>query len=147
MRKESKIAGIVSAVVIAFLAAAATESGRRIAQQVFLFLSGKPASCPTIAGDWNHQTLGGIPLILRQTECRVSGTYETPRRKYTIKAEYSNGAFHGTLLKLPKAAGDCSSELPLLISVVDEQTRLKMVTTGMDCDGSPADPPVIWVHG
>lgn len=105
-------------------------------------------SCPTIAGDWNYQTRAErIPLILKQTGCRVSGTYENSRRKYTINAEYSNGAFLGTLLKAPKAAGDCSSELPLLIRANNERTSLTMVTTGMDCDGSAADAPGIWVHG
>jgi hypothetical protein len=147
MRKEGKVAGLVSAVVVAFLAAAATETGRRFGERVVRFVSGNPVSCPAIAGDWNYQTPGGIiPLILSQTECRVSGTYETARRKYTITAEYSEGAFHGKLVKLPKAAGDCRSELPLLIRVNDEQT-LTMVATGMDCDGSPADPPGLWVHG
>jgi hypothetical protein len=147
MRREGKVAGVVAAVVIAFLVAAVTEPGKKIGERVVESLGWGSVPCPTIAGDWHYQTLDGIPLILRQTKCQVSGTYENARRKYAIKAEYSNGAFHGTLLKVPKIAGDCSSELPLLISVDGEKTRLTMVTTGMDCDGSAADAPGIWVHG
>lgn len=105
------------------------------------------STCPTIAGDWHYQTPEGIPLILSQTGCSVYGTYETPQRKYTIKAEYLNGAFHGNLLKIPKMQSDCNSDLPLLIRVDDGLARLTMIATGVDCDGSANNVPGIWVHG
>jgi hypothetical protein len=105
------------------------------------------SNCPIIAGDWHYQTPEGIPLIISQTGCSVSGTYETVQRRYIIKAEFSSGAFHGNLLKIPKAASDCNSNLPLLIRVGDGQARLTMIATGVDCDGSANNVPGIWVQG
>lgn len=138
-------AGILVAVITAVLIIILTPLGQMIGAWLAEVFGGK--SCPKIAGHWQLEP-EGIGLIINQRTCKVSGTYETEKRRYEIDAECIEGKreFTGTLLKIAKTPGDCTSTNNLSIEVKNENTSIEMKTSGRDCDGASAEGRRTWTR-